>query len=380
MKFKSAIYILLFTSLWLVNPFITSLLILMISLIYPYKPLIIVFGVLLSIYYGFVSYSMDSVGDFLNYKENITDVINNGLDFSIRGGEFGYYLIVSIVGFFLDDSVEMTHGTMLIIANLILFIFLYKINHRRSIFIFLLLQLFSVLVINPYLSRQFLAVSIILYSLSLNKGKSVLWIASILIHFSSILYMCVLLMSRKILRNKRVVLISIFTSLFLFFTMNLDMFKVVLNQNILPEFIKVKADFYLRMQDSEQKLDVFVVVFCIFTFFLKYKSCNTQYSEMEENILNLFFISAILCLSFINLPVLPTRLGYLTYYLSPLLLVFILRENKFNMLNAINLVFLCFCILIATYKIYLNDFSEPWLSLSDGDIITRELLFYINRL
>lgn len=376
MHLRKISIILLFILLWFINPILSALLILIISFVYPFKPLIFLFGILLSIYFGLISYSIDVVGDFLNYKENIASVINNGLDFSIRGGEFGYYIIVFVLSCFLNDSIEITHLVMLVIANVVFFMALFNVNYRLSIFIFFLVQLFSVLVINPYLSRQFLAVSFILYSLSINKGKSFLWFLSILIHFSSLIYIMILITSRRILNSKKCFFVLIFLSVFLFLTMNLEVLKIIISQSFLPEFINVKADFYLRMNDSNQKIDVIVLFFCFYTFYIKYRSLNISCSKKDENIINLFFISSILCFSFINLPILPTRVGFLTYYLSPLLLIIVWKINH----NIVNILFLIFCILMAAYKIYLNDFAIPWVLLSDGEILKHNFLYYINRL
>ncbi|OCH28677.1 hypothetical protein A6E12_09305 [Aliivibrio fischeri] len=380
MNVKNTVFIFLFILLWFINPILSSLLILILSIIYQNKPVIVIFGLLLSIYFSFISYSIDTVGDFLNYKENIALVVKNGLDYSVRGGEFGYYLIVLIFSYVFNNSIEITHIAMLIMANVILFLSIANIDFRSSIFIFLLLQFFSVLVINPYLSRQFLSIALVFYSLSIGRGKYAIWIISIFIHFSSLIYVTILLFSRGVLKSKRFYFIIISLSFLLFVSMNLDILKFILTQNILPEFIKVKADFYLRMQSSEQKIDFVAVVFCVYTFFIKYKMLRIKCSKIEEDIINLFFISAVLCFSFIQLPVLPTRLGYLTYYLSPFLLILSWRNKKINILNFVNVLFLIFCVFITIYKVYLNDFSEPWVLLSDGEVLTHYFLYYINRI
>lgn len=340
--------------------------------------LLYLIGGVLCLVFSLISYSIEDFSDFSNYRLIIQQVIENGVDFSVRGGEVGFYILVNFLVKLIGPYERVIHYSLLVIANVILYTALYRINPRNALLVFITAQFFYLLMITPFLTRQLLSLSVVLLSISIRNFRPVLYLCAFFVHFSALIPILVLSIPQRHFRNVAFLSSILCVALILAFTIRVEVFSFLVNNGFTPSFIEPKIRFYLRLFD-ESKFDVLALVSAIWIVILKFRYRLIPMKDSYEKIINIYFISAILIIASINIPILPTRIGFPLYYCLPLVFIWLpISPFKLKKIDAITvLIPLAFTFFLAGYRIYINDFTKPWLLLANKDLMMSNILDYL---
>ncbi len=338
-------------------------------------PFLYIFGVSLCFVFSLISYSIEDVSDFSNYRAIIQQVIELGVDFSVRGGEVGFYLLVSFLEKIVGPDERVIHFSILVIINIVLFTSLYRLNPKSALLVFITSQFFYLLMVAPFLTRQMLSFSIVLLSISLSRYKKLLYISAIFVHFSALIYIFILCIPKRIINSKAFVFYILIFAVLSSIVLRVEVFKTIVESGLTPGFIEPKVRFYLRLFD-ESKPDYLGLLMAAWPIIIKLIYRNESLGDRFEDVINIYFISALLFVSVVNIPILPTRIAFPLYYSFPICYIFFSKRLR-RWKDVFVISMMLFSILLSVYRIYLNDFSKPWLMLADGNIIMSDLFDYL---
>lgn len=346
-----------------------------------FKSFIFISGIFIAIAFALISFSLEEISDFKVYKILISDVLNDGVDYNVRGGEFGYFIIVSLLGVIMNDNSEYVHISLLVISNVILFLSLYRLNYKLSIFVFFIIQSYFALWINPYLSRQFLSFTILILTLSIDRKyiKYILYVFATFIHFSSIIFLLFILIPSHVMRKRFLLIVLLVSSFILSLIFSLDVLKQIESYNLVPSFILPKINFYFRMySDGDLGVDFISLFFMSYILYCKFGFKIGSNNLRNEKLVNIFFLSALLQIITMNIPILPTRISFFSYYFSMLLIIIINgRDLRFTINGLAHCIFIVLFLFLSIYKIYINDYLEPWMLISNGNIFGAGLYDFL---
>lgn len=336
-----------------------------------------IIGLLLCLLFSLISYSIQDVSDFHNYRLIIQNIIANGIDFDVRGGEFGFHLLVYLLTKIIGSDERVVHYFVLVLTNFILFTALFRVNPKNALFVFITAQIYYLLMITPFLTRQLLSFSLILLSISFLRYRYLIWTLAFFTHFSALIPILGLLCANRLFKQNVFFVLPILISIILSFTLSVDFFHFLVDRSLVPSFLEPKITFYLRIFE-DSGFDKLALLFVIWIFLLLYFYLGNKLDYVAKNVASIYFTSALLTLSTINIPILPTRLGFPLYYCLPI--IFIVIPFSFNYMAIKKWLYVftpcVFVLIISLYRVYINDFAVPWLLLAERNILMSPIIDY----
>lgn len=332
---------------------------------------------------SFISMSVESVADIVAYKKIIESIVND--DFSSLSNlesiniEFVMYQFIDFISLVLSKGTENIRFTVIITINVIFFLFLYRTFNHSALIFFPVLQVFGLLVVFPFLMRQALSVSLLLLAVTYNKKniKIILLVVSSLTHFSSVIFGLASLFHYKLKITTRFIDALIIFSFIMFFTLNVEF---VLKMGEYLKDIPILKFFVYKISgwDSFEVggFNKFNLFNCIAIMFI-YRFYNNNFS-IKGRVAFILFLSALLNISFMNVPLLFNRFGFISYYMA--LLFYITMVVEVVNLKLIGRVVLYFVILIWFLDFFRRIYGYAyggWLTIADGDFYYKSMLYYM---
>lgn len=291
------------------------------------------------------------------------------LDQSVNEFELGFYLFNSFIRAFTDS-----YTIYLFVFNFIILILTslaakkFKINnHFFLLFYFVSLSIFPI--------RQHMSGALLFYAISCfnlkEKAKGWLFVMlSILIHYSSLIFLPLLLIFNKKLNKKIVISLILFTSLlYYYFSSLVSIIFSLQSNNIFKKII-----FYTKAIEEPTTISIFVLIKGIFLI-ISYRFITKE--KKNYVVLNSFyyflFFNVIFSLIFFELG----RFASLFYFAEIIILWKIYENMKYrfstNIYKILNIVILLFFITYSYIKyyniFYLNEFRDlyvPYISIFDN--------------
>ncbi len=333
------------------------------------------YGLLSCFVFSLVSMGVENQADILNYQNMIVGVGDGSLSLSDFRGEFIFYILLLIVNWIGYNDLGFCYLLLLFLTNLIWFTFLYKTDYKTCLLLFSIMQLFSLIIVNPFLLRQSLSIAILLLGCRyLGWKRFFLFFVSCFIHLSSLLLVIPLYALSKI-RNYfffRIVLVSAASLGFLLLSktsVNIlsDFFKGISSLNFI--FIKLSF-FYTSVEETPFQTYAFIIgLFSLLAlFFWK------EYKSLDSDVTFVFFISCILCLMTLNIPIMYNRVGFLFYYCVPLLVYLLMSSRvfglKFSYQNIVMFIPMLSVVYYTLVRFIEISSGESWLVVFDGNVLS----------
>lgn len=337
------------------------------------KKVIFLFGTLISYIFASISMTVDRVADVNTYYEIINTYLNSDKSLLDFNGEYFFIIIIKLLGLMHFSSSEV-YFTLIFLANFFLFLFLYKVNFKYSLWIFILLAFYSMLHVTPFLLQQTLSYSLLLISLTAKrKHVSVLfWIFSVFIHMSALLWLPLYILKKIELKLLSVVTL-IFISALLYLVSDIEYIRAIniyLSQYPSLEFLNGKLNFYQKDVKASSNSGLAILL----SFFIYVLAIYHSYSKPIENkIIIAFFISQFFMFSFLNVPVLYNRLGFLAFYFGPIFF-FTAFQGKEKLEYFLIAIPFFITLYLSLSRAYLNEIGDYWVLLNSGDLLLNRFI------
>ncbi|WP_261894564.1 EpsG family protein [Vibrio cyclitrophicus] len=385
--------IVLFFCLLVITPFISYGLFFLILLIYGFsvsltekyiitsKEISIFVGLYSAVLMALLFSSIEVSSDVEEYHRLISIYTDPNVSIFSHKGEFlfvGYIRVLSKI----YNDVDFIYFLLNLTSTLLFYFLCLKICGRRAILCFLLLGFYNFFFVSGFLLRQ--NISLLIFSLALCYNKNIFKhigaFFSLFFHLTTLIFLPLLInrLSKAIESNVKLVFFFILISVFSFLILNMEFLRILIS---MLGTLSFADNLFSRLAFFHQDLSFNSTSFSgyLFSFFIMYASYLRAKGRLDydNRALMLFlFVSSCLYIATANIPVLPTRLGFISNYYGPIAL-FIVGEGSFNrfiklrcsLFDSIVSILIIYLFLKGVQKLSLNELGLGFLSLAGDNII-----------
>lgn len=386
------IYLIIFGLIFIINPFLSVLLLLLLPILYPIKEKewLYTLFILLAIYMGPINSTKGLAGDYTSYY----DLFKTAKDLNlydallIMGGKEIVYCLLNYLGALLLPSFKMYAFVVTVAIYLFMYLSIYKyyksIEQENTLYIisavFILTFFTQFFNLTTHLLRQELANAIMMYVLVVrateNKINWPLIIASVFIHTTMLFFVPILLFPafRETIRGYNIVKVGGVFLLLAGLISNVGFFASLFSfsETLSYGFKRLNVDGGISDGGIINFMFLIIVLCPLLIIALKQLYFSDKSSTSGILLSNALLILAILVLGSTSNPLIQYRFFYMSYAFMPFLLP--LAFKKGSMLFSPYLIGISLFFFFRFYRTF-DDIPFPFAPVEH--ILTKNILYYM---